>query len=70
MAPLLNNEAHIPGMRFAPSGLRLLITRMFELFGAISIAPYMFMFASACLMLVAFWQGFAEEPHGYGVALG
>jgi hypothetical protein len=24
MAPLLNNEVHNPGMRFAPSGLRLL----------------------------------------------
>ncbi len=64
MAPLLNNEAHIPGMRFSPSELRLLITRMFELFGAISIALYIFMFAAACHILSAFWRGMAEEPHG------
>jgi hypothetical protein len=27
MTPLLNNDVHIPGIRFAPSGLRLLLSQ-------------------------------------------
>ena len=58
-------EGHSPCDSLRPRRAQSILRRMLMLFGAIWIAPYIFVFAAARLVPFVSWQGMAGKPRGH-----